>query len=54
VVAQGPEKAAAVTKTPKTNVTTSPKRSATNHVAKEDPDGAWSGWAASLRDKGAN
>ena len=41
-------------KPPKTNVTNSPKASATNHVAKEAPDGAWSGWAASLRDKGAN
>ena len=51
VVAQGPEKAAAVTKTPKTNVTTSPKASATNHVAKEAPDGAWSGWADLLRNK---
>ena len=45
VVAPGPEKAAAVAKPPKTNVTTSPKANATNQVAKEDPDGAWSGWA---------
>ena len=46
VMALGPEKAAALTKTPKTK-----KASATNHVAKEAPDGAWSGWADLLRNK---
>ncbi len=54
-VALGSKKAAAVTKPAKTNVTTSPKvsvtTSATNHVAKEVFDDAWSGWAVSLRNK---
>ena len=42
-----PRKAGAVAKSPKPSVTAS----STNHVVKENPDGAWSGWAVSLREK---